>query len=95
MSGRMGKIRNIVLVWLVWPFLTLGIYHLVWWYKINREVRDVGADIEVSPAVAVVAISLARLSSCRRLSRSTGLGSGSAEPRRRPECRSAAPESSG
>ncbi len=49
----MGKIRNIVLVWLVWPFLTLGIYHLVWWYKINREVRDVGADIEVSPGIAV------------------------------------------
>jgi hypothetical protein len=58
MTGRMGKIRNVVLVWLVWPFLTLGIYHLVWWYKINREVRDVGAGIEVSPGIAVVAISL-------------------------------------
>jgi hypothetical protein len=61
MSGQMGKIRNIVLVWLVWPFLTLGIYHLVWWYKINREVRDVGADIEVSPGIAVVAITLGAL----------------------------------
>jgi hypothetical protein len=61
MSGQMGKTRNIVLVWLVWPFLTLGIYHLVWWYKINREVRDVGADIDMSPGIAVVAITLGAL----------------------------------
>jgi Domain of unknown function (DUF4234) len=54
----MGKIRNIFLVWLVWPFLTLGIYHLVWWYKINREARDLNAGIEVSPAISVVAITL-------------------------------------
>lgn len=24
------------------PFITLGIYNLVWWYKINRELRDYG-----------------------------------------------------
>ena len=24
------------------PFVTLGIYHLVWWYRINREMRDYG-----------------------------------------------------
>ncbi|MDR0342036.1 MAG: DUF4234 domain-containing protein, partial [Nocardiopsaceae bacterium] len=35
MTGRAGKTRNVFLVWLVWPFITLGIYHLVWWYKIN------------------------------------------------------------
>ncbi|MGO8957716.1 MAG: DUF4234 domain-containing protein [Streptosporangiaceae bacterium] len=58
MTGRMGKIRNIFLVWLVWPFLTLGIYHLVWWYKINREARDLNAGIEVSPGISVVAITL-------------------------------------
>ena len=23
-------------------FLTLGIYYLVWYYKINRELRDIG-----------------------------------------------------
>ena len=61
MAGRMGKTRNIWLVWLVWPFLTLGIYHLVWWYKINREARDLDAGIEVSPAVAVIAITLGAL----------------------------------
>src|SRR3954453_15455066 len=24
------------------PFITLGIYHLVWWYRVNRELRDYG-----------------------------------------------------
>ncbi len=26
------------------PFITLGIYHLVWWYRVNREMRDLGHD---------------------------------------------------
>jgi len=51
-----GKHRNPFLVWLVWPFITLGIYHLVWWYKINREVRDFDRRIDVSPGVAVLAL---------------------------------------
>lgn len=58
MTGRMGKTRNIFLVWLLWPFITLGIYHLVWWYKINREAHDLDAEIDVSPGIAVVAITL-------------------------------------
>jgi Domain of unknown function (DUF4234) len=58
MTGQTGKIRNIFLVWLVWPFLTLGIYHLVWWYKINREAQEFDRTIVVSPGIAVVAISL-------------------------------------
>ncbi|HEY2553266.1 MAG TPA: DUF4234 domain-containing protein [Streptosporangiaceae bacterium] len=58
MTGRMGKIRNIWLVWLVWPILTIGIYHWVWWYKINREARDLNAGIDVDPAVSVIAITL-------------------------------------
>ncbi|HYK68448.1 MAG TPA: DUF4234 domain-containing protein [Streptosporangiaceae bacterium] len=61
MTGRMGKSRNIFLVWFVWPLITLGIYHLVWWYKINREAHDLDAGIEVSPAVSVVAITLGAL----------------------------------
>jgi hypothetical protein len=55
-TGRAGKTRNIILVWLVWPFITLGIYHLVWWYKINREARDFDPRIEVSPGLSVLAI---------------------------------------
>jgi hypothetical protein len=59
MPGRTGKTRNIVLVWLVWPILTLGIYSLVWWYKINREARDFG--IEVNPVLSVLAVSIGAL----------------------------------
>ena len=43
-------------MWLVWPVITLGIYHLVWWYKINRELQEFDARIEVSPGVAVLAL---------------------------------------
>ena len=54
--GAIGKHRNPFLVWLVWPLITLGVYHLVWWYKINREVRDFDQRIEVDPGVAVLAL---------------------------------------
>lgn len=58
MEGRTGKHRNIVLVWLVWPLITLGIYHLVWYYKINREARDFDARIEANPLVSLIAITI-------------------------------------
>ena len=58
MTGRMGKTRNIFLVWLVWPLITFGIYRIVWWYKINREARDLDERIVVSPGLAVLAITL-------------------------------------
>lgn len=58
MTGSAGKTRNIVLVWLVWPLITLGIYHLVWWYKINREARDFDARIEVSPVLSLLAMTV-------------------------------------
>ncbi len=56
MTGRAGKTRNIVLVWLVWPLITLGIYHLVWWYKINCEARDFDERIQVNPVLSLLAI---------------------------------------
>ena len=58
MTGRAGKTRNIWLTWLVWPFLTLGIYHLVWWYKINREARDFDENIAVEPVLSLLAITI-------------------------------------
>jgi NADH:ubiquinone oxidoreductase subunit 5 (subunit L)/multisubunit Na+/H+ antiporter MnhA subunit len=58
MSGRVGKARNIILVWLIWPLITLGIYHLVWYYKVNREARDFDQRIEVNPVLSVLAIAL-------------------------------------
>jgi heme/copper-type cytochrome/quinol oxidase subunit 2 len=58
MGGRAGKTRNIWLVWLVWPLITLGIYYCVWWYKINSEARDFDPEIEVEPIVSVLAVTL-------------------------------------
>ena len=60
MTGRAGKTRNIVLVWLVWPLITLGIYHLVWWYKINKELKAYGEakgyDLGQNPTNSVLAL---------------------------------------
>jgi hypothetical protein len=46
----------------VWALsiITLGIYHLVWWYKINRELRDysaaAGAPLGNSPLLSLLAL---------------------------------------
>src|SRR6266508_4436452 len=55
------KIRT---VWapLVLILVTLGIYYLVWYYKINRELRDygraAGRPLGDSPGTSVLAISV-------------------------------------
>ncbi len=56
MTGSAGKRRNVVLIWLVWPLITLGIYSFVFWYKINREARDFDKRIEVDPVVSLMAV---------------------------------------
>lgn len=56
MTGRAGKTRNIWLVWLVWPLITLGVYFFVWWYKINREARDFDDQIQVDPTWSLLAV---------------------------------------
>ncbi len=42
------------------PFVTFGIYHLVWWYRINRELRDYGRgkgyDLGQSPTNSTLAL---------------------------------------
>jgi hypothetical protein len=55
-QGLTGKHRNSVLVWLVWPLITLGIYHLYWWYKINNEARRLDPSINVSPLLSLLAL---------------------------------------
>ena len=50
------KVRNPFLVF-VWSLVTLGIYYVVWYYKINRELRD-ASGINVSPIVAVLAVTI-------------------------------------
>jgi Sec-independent protein secretion pathway component TatC len=52
------KKRNIVAVWLLLPFITLGIYHFVWYYKINNEARRYLKDNGISPGMSLLAITL-------------------------------------
>lgn len=39
-GGLAMKRRNPLAVWLGLPLITLGIYHLVWYYKIHREMAE-------------------------------------------------------
>ncbi len=58
-GGGLVKLRNPWAVALL-PFVTFGIYHLVWWYRINRELRDFGyannAELGDSPALSTLAL---------------------------------------
>ena len=58
-SQHRVKIRNPLAVALL-SFITLGIYHVVWWYKINRELCDFGEargrDLGHSPALSTLAV---------------------------------------
>jgi Domain of unknown function (DUF4234) len=42
------------------PLITLGIYHLVWWYRVNREVADFGRargyDLGQNPTLSLLAV---------------------------------------
>jgi len=49
-----GKTRSPVGVWVL-SIITLGIYYMVWWYKINKELRDYHNSIQVSPGLATLA----------------------------------------
>ncbi|HEY4868370.1 MAG TPA: DUF4234 domain-containing protein [Candidatus Dormibacteraeota bacterium] len=55
-AGQTYKKRNIFGVWLGLPFITLGIYHYVWWYKVNNEARRFLGDDSISPGLAVLAL---------------------------------------
>jgi hypothetical protein len=54
--GPVGLTRSPVAVWLLLPLVTLGIYSLVWYYKINRELRDFHPSIQVEPGLALLAM---------------------------------------
>lgn len=56
-GGFIGKDRSPASV-LGLSIITLGIYYLVWYYKINDEIRKHDPDIKVSPGWAVAAISI-------------------------------------
>jgi hypothetical protein len=53
------KVRNPWAVALL-PIITLGIYHLVWWYRINKELKAYGEakgyDLGQNPTNSVLAL---------------------------------------
>jgi hypothetical protein len=53
------KVRNPWAVALL-PIVTLGIYHLVWWYKVNKELKEYGEakgyDLGQNPTNSVLAL---------------------------------------
>jgi Domain of unknown function (DUF4234) len=63
-AGTTAKIRNPLAV-LGLGLITLGIYHIFWWYFINREMADYGrangVDLGDNPVMSVVAITLGAL----------------------------------
>jgi hypothetical protein len=50
------KRRNPLAVWIGLEIITLGIYHFVWWYKINDEARRFLKDPSIRPALSVLAL---------------------------------------
>lgn len=50
------KRRNPVLVWIVWPVLTLGIYSLVWYYKIHKEMLRFDPRQPINPTGSLLTI---------------------------------------
>lgn len=56
-SAPAGAPSSPVVTWLL-TLVTLGIYWLVWYYKVNKQVKAIDPTIEVKPGMAVVAVTL-------------------------------------
>ena len=58
-SDHKAKVRSPWAVALL-PIITLGIYHLVWWYKINKELKGYGEatgyDLGQNPVNSLLAL---------------------------------------
>jgi hypothetical protein len=59
-TSPLPKRRQVVGVWLGLPLITLGIYSLVWWHKINRETLF-NPRTRVTPFVSLIAVTLGAL----------------------------------
>ncbi len=61
LSGARVQTRNPMALWLV-VLITLGIWGIVWWYQINRELRDyshgAGKPFHNSPVVDTIVMAL-------------------------------------
>lgn len=65
-SGARAKVRDEGLV-VLWTVITLGIYNLFWYYRINREMRDFGrahGDEQLAnsnPVLSILAVTIGAL----------------------------------
>lgn len=65
-SGARAKVRDEGLV-VLWTALTVGIWTLVWYYRINREMRDFGRAhgdrrlADSNPVLSILAVTLGGL----------------------------------
>ena len=57
-SRVVGKTRN---PWGVWLLGITIIYPMIWYFKINKELRDFDPSIDVQPGIAVLAVTLGGL----------------------------------
>ncbi|MGC5362310.1 DUF4234 domain-containing protein [Streptomyces sp. DT24] len=56
LPGLAMKRRGPVAVWLGLPLITLGIYQLVWYYKIHKELQEFDRRRTLSPAGSVLVL---------------------------------------
>ena len=56
LSGLAMKRRGPVAVWLGLPIITFGIYQLVWYYKIHKELTEHDRRQDLSPAGSVLVL---------------------------------------
>ncbi|KJY42578.1 hypothetical protein VR41_07380 [Streptomyces sp. NRRL B-1568] len=54
--GLAMKRRNVVAVWLGLPLITLGIYGLVWYYKIHKEMLQFDSRRNISPTGSLLTV---------------------------------------
>jgi len=50
-----GKVRSPIGGWLL-NLITLGVYGLFWYYKVNKELRNFDRSISVKPGLAVICL---------------------------------------
>ncbi|MCC3771874.1 DUF4234 domain-containing protein [Streptomyces sp. UNOC14_S4] len=56
--GAAMKHRGPIAVWLGLPLITLGIYGIVWHYKVNKEMGQFDPRRPVNPVMSVLAVTL-------------------------------------
>jgi hypothetical protein len=60
-NGARVAIRNPVALWIL-TFMTLGIFGIVWWWQLNRELRDMSRALErplnTLPVVTTVLVAI-------------------------------------